>query len=119
MNISIGVFFGGRSVEHEVSILSAQQAIAALDRSKYDVVPVYIGKDGRWFTGPDLMDVANFKDLPGLRGRSTAVIPSLIPGEGTLLRASLDGTSLETLASGLDTPTWVALAVRHGPRRSQ
>ena len=109
MNISIGVFFGGRSVEHEVSILSAQQAIAALDRSKYDVVPVYIGKDGRWFTGPELLDVANFKDLPGLRARSTAVSPSLVPGEGTLLPHPAGFFSRKPVAR-LDA----ALIVMHG-----
>ena len=46
--INVAVIFGGRSVEHEVSILSAQQAIAALDQTKYHPVPVYISKTGRW-----------------------------------------------------------------------
>jgi D-alanine-D-alanine ligase len=109
MKISIGVFFGGRSVEHEVSVLSAQQAIAALDRSKYDVVPVYIGKDGRWFTGPALAEVANFKDLAALRARCTPVTPSLVPGEGTLLPHS-GGIFRGKPAARLDA----ALVVMHG-----
>ena len=44
MKTVVGVFFGGKSVEHEVSIISALQAMENLDQSKYDVVPVYISK---------------------------------------------------------------------------
>ena len=49
--IKVGVIFGGRSGEHEVSLLSAQSVMAALDREKYDVVPVGITRHGRWLTG--------------------------------------------------------------------
>ncbi|MBK8985102.1 MAG: D-alanine--D-alanine ligase [Chloroflexi bacterium] len=49
--IQVGVIFGGRSGEHEVSLLSAQSVMDALDRAKYDVVPVGITRDGRWLTG--------------------------------------------------------------------
>ena len=44
MKTVIGVFFGGKSVEHEVSIISAMQVIENLDTEKYDVVPIYISK---------------------------------------------------------------------------
>ena len=46
--IKVGVLFGGRSAEHEVSVRSAASVIAALDRSRYEIVPIKIGKDGRW-----------------------------------------------------------------------
>ena len=46
--VRVAVLFGGRSVEHEVSIISGLQAFAALDRSKYEPIPLYIGKDGRF-----------------------------------------------------------------------
>lgn len=49
--IRIGVIFGGRSGEHEVSLKSAQSVMAALDKEKYDVVPIGIAKNGRWVTG--------------------------------------------------------------------
>ena len=49
--IKVGVIFGGRSGEHEVSLLSAQSVMEALDRDKYDVVPIGITKNGRWLTG--------------------------------------------------------------------
>jgi len=60
--VRVGVVFGSRSVEHEVSVITGQQVIAALDKMRYDVVPIYITKAGAWFTGDKLMDVANFKD---------------------------------------------------------
>jgi len=48
--IRVGVLFGGRSGEHEVSLLSAASVLNAIDKSKYDVVPIGITKDGRWLT---------------------------------------------------------------------
>ena len=44
MKIKIGLFFGGNSVEHEISIISALQALQSIDKEKYDVVPIYISK---------------------------------------------------------------------------
>jgi D-alanine-D-alanine ligase len=60
--IRVGVVFGSQSVEHEVSVITGQQVIAALDKSRYDVTPLYITKTGAWYTGEKLLDVANFKD---------------------------------------------------------
>ena len=51
MKTNVGVFFGGRSVEHEISVISALQAINAFDQAKYNIIPIYISKQGRWFTG--------------------------------------------------------------------
>ncbi len=62
----VGVIFGGRSVEHEVSVITALQVIENLDKSKYEVIPIYITKQGRWLTGPALLDIKNFADLGGL-----------------------------------------------------
>jgi D-alanine-D-alanine ligase len=58
----VGVIFGGRSVEHDVSVVTAHQIIRAFDRERYDVVPIYIGRDGRWFSGDPLLDLKNFTD---------------------------------------------------------
>ena len=49
--LRVGVLFGGRSAEHEVSLQSARNVMAAIDRNKYEVVPIAIDKDGRWFLG--------------------------------------------------------------------
>ena len=54
MKTNIGVFFGGRSTEHEISVISASQAMHAINRDKYDVTPIYITKDGKWYTGDAL-----------------------------------------------------------------
>ncbi len=62
----VGVVFGSRSVEHEVSVITGQQVIAALDKARYEIVPIYITKTGAWFTGEKLLDVANFKDEQAL-----------------------------------------------------
>ena len=51
--LRIGVLFGGRSGEHEVSLLSAASVLNAIDKDKYDVVPIGITKDGRWLTATD------------------------------------------------------------------
>ena len=56
---TIAVFFGGRSPEHDVSVVSALQVMSALDRSLYEVVPVYLATDGRWWTGEALMQRAD------------------------------------------------------------
>src|SRR5438552_754122 len=53
----VGVVYGGRSGEHEVSLRSAASIVAALDPARYEVVPVAITKDGRWLTGPESLKV--------------------------------------------------------------
>lgn len=58
----IAVIFGGRSVEHDVSIVTAHQIMKAFPADSYQVVPVYITRDGRWYTGEPLADLNNFKD---------------------------------------------------------
>lgn len=62
MKTNIGVFFGGCSTEHEISVISALQAINAIDRSKYDVTPIYITKQGQWYIGEALLDVENYRN---------------------------------------------------------
>jgi len=73
MKIKVGVFFGGASVEHEVSIISASQAMNALDKEKYQVIPVYISKENELYTGKKLLKIENFQDLDKLKKRCTRV----------------------------------------------
>jgi D-alanine-D-alanine ligase len=63
MKIKVGVIFGGETVEHEVSIISALQAIKSLDKEKYEVVPIYIGKDKEWYYGHILLEIDTYKDI--------------------------------------------------------
>lgn len=67
MKIKVGVIFGGETVEHEVSIISALQAIKNLDESKYEIIPIYISKDRTWYTGHVLLDIDTFKDFNNVK----------------------------------------------------
>src|SRR3989344_1037441 len=59
----VAVVFGGRSVEHEVSIVTAMQVFENINRDKYEVIPVYIDKAGRWLVDRQLKKIETFKDL--------------------------------------------------------
>lgn len=63
MKIKVGVVFGGETVEHEVSVISAMQAMNKLDQEKYDIIPIYITKDREWYTGEMLKDIEVYQDL--------------------------------------------------------
>lgn len=66
MKINVAVFFGCRSVEHEVSIISAVQAMQSMDREKYEILPVYVTKEGEMVTGEALFEIRNYRDLSAL-----------------------------------------------------
>ena len=63
MKIKVGVIYGGETVEHEVSIISAIQAINKLDQEKYEIIPIYITKDREWYTGNMLKDIEIYSDM--------------------------------------------------------
>lgn len=67
MKIKVGVIFGGESVEHEVSIISACQAMEYMDIDKYDIIPIYISKNRIWYTGEMLKDIDNYKNFDDLK----------------------------------------------------
>lgn len=73
MKIRVGVFFGGKSVEHEVSVISGLQAFNSFNREKYEPVPIYITKENEFYTGEAISDIANYKNIPGLLKKSTRV----------------------------------------------
>ena len=91
MKTTVGVFFGGRSTEHEISVISANQAMAAIDTGKYDIVPIYIAKDGHWYTGEKLTDVANYRDIKHLLDESTEVYMRPVYGDYNLYPAKRGG----------------------------
>ncbi len=78
MPTRVAVLFGGQSVEHEVSIISGLQALAALDGAQYTPVPLYITKDNRFYTGPHMGDIASYRDMPACLAAATRVLP--VPG---------------------------------------
>ncbi len=81
----LGVIFGSRSCEREVSIISAVQMMRHADPEQYDVVPVYIDEHGAWYTGEPLKDIRTYTpfkpETPGI----TKVFLDMTPGSGALL----------------------------------
>lgn len=78
----VAVFFGGHSVEHEVSIISGLQALNALDKTKYDAFPVYIAKNNAWYVGEGLRKVDSYRDMNACLAAAEQVLP--VPGDATV-----------------------------------
>ena len=73
MKINVAFVYGCRSVEHEVSIISAVQAMRAVNKEKYNVIPVYVDKNGEMYTGVDLLEIENYRNLPELTKKCTKI----------------------------------------------
>ena len=73
MKITVAFFFGCRSVEHEVSIISAVQAMKNIDKEKYNVIPVYVTKNGEMYTSENFFEIKNFCNIPSLLKNARAV----------------------------------------------
>ena len=86
MKTNIGVFFGGNSVEHEVAVISALQAIQNIDKNLYDVTPIYIAKNGKMYSGDVLLDIKNFKNIPELIKKAYPVFITK-EDEGVMVKA--------------------------------
>lgn len=107
--LRIGVVFGGRSGEHEVSLMSAESIINALDKEKYEVVPIGIGKDGKWLIGNDPLEALRLAAREGggpLNLAPAAFLPD--PTKPGLI--TLEGAS-DISPQGFD----VIFPVLHGP----
>ncbi|MDY3857887.1 MAG: D-alanine--D-alanine ligase family protein [Muribaculaceae bacterium] len=111
MKTNVAVFFGGRSTEHEISVISANQAINALNADKYNVIPVYISKEGRWYTGQQLLDLKRYRDIPGLLKESDEVYFRPEYGDYNLYYAQPKGfMGKKNVAAKID----VVIPVLHG-----
>lgn len=104
--IKLGVIFGGPTVEHEVSVISAVQAMKSLDTEKYDIYPIYIAKDRTWYTGKMLMDIDIYRDFDNLKRFAKKVV--LVNKNGSFILKTL-GTISKTVTD-LD----VVLPIVHG-----
>lgn len=82
--LRIGVLYGSRSVEHEVSVITALQAMDALDPARYQVIPLYLTKDGEWYTGDALRKLEIYQQGKEGRRALTRVFLSPIPNQGIL-----------------------------------
>lgn len=80
----VGIIFGGRSVEHEISVITAYQVIEAIDKEKFKPIPIYITKDGKWITGENLSSISSFKAaFPFIKGKQAFISP--VPHYGIVL----------------------------------
>lgn len=74
MKIQLMVLFGGNSVEHEISIISAIQAIHHIDKAHYDVIPVYLTKGNEFYTGTQIGVIEEYTNINQLLKKSTRVV---------------------------------------------
>ncbi len=110
-NHNLIVAFGGVSPEHEVSVLTAIQAISSLKESTYNLIPLYITKSGKWLTGEPLLELENYKDLSRLENDSIAC--AFIKDEaGRTHLKQQDATGL--FAKPKSYPVYAVLCAFHG-----
>ena len=134
--LRVGVLFGGRSGEHEISLLSAASVLKAIDRKKYEVTPIGITKEGRWVTASDAArllagEVASAPRAlragdpaatmsAAILARGASVIVPPVPSEsktGALVPFETDATTLDIQASAASGPALsldVIFPVLHG-----
>lgn len=74
MKITVAIIFGGKSVEHEVSIISGIQAIMNMNTDKYEIIPIYLTKCNEMYVGEDISKIESYKDINTLLKKSQRVI---------------------------------------------
>lgn len=107
MKIKVGVIFGGETVEHEVSIISAVQAMEHINQDKYEIIPIYISKDRTWYTGKMLMEMDIYQNFDDLKKYAKKVV--LVKKDGSFFLQSTTGLFRKDIAE-LD----IAFPIVHG-----
>ncbi len=83
---TVGVIFGGRSVEHDVSVVTGHQVMRAFNRERFDIVPIYINRQGNWFTGEPLLEIDNFKqDMTSIKGVEPCLLSPNVRHHGLII----------------------------------
>ncbi len=101
--------FGGRSVEHEVSVISGIQAYMAIDKERYDITPVYLTKNNEMYVGEDIGKIESYRDIPALLNRSSRVI-MINEGDGVYMTSHKSGL----LSKKINIPVDLAFPIVHG-----
>ncbi len=109
MKTRVAMMFGGKSVEHEVSVISGIQAILSMDTDKYEVIPVYMTKKNEMYIGDDIGNIEAYKDINGLLSRSQRVI--MINEDG---RVKLMGFPIKKFGKNTEVEIDIAFPVVHG-----
>ena len=98
MKTNVGVVFGGRSVENEISVVTANQMMHAMDPEKYNIIPIYITKSGKWYSGEALKNVDNYRDTKSLLAQCEEVYVRPVYGDTNLYRCKKGFFQKEVLA---------------------
>ncbi|MCC6612109.1 MAG: D-alanine--D-alanine ligase [Anaerolineae bacterium] len=111
---TVGVLFGGRSVEHDVSIVTGHQVMRAFDGERFEVVPIYIDRDGKWYTGDVLNDLKSFEqDIPQLPGVQEVILSPNVNHHGLIVNPLPSGLFGKSQIKRLDV-IFPALHGTHG-----
>lgn len=112
--LQLGVIFGSRTCEHDVSIISAVQLMRSADKEKYDVIPIYISRKGEWFTGQALLDMKTYTHFDPFMKGIVPVHLDMTAGSGALIHyvppKGLLGGGKEEVVARLDC----VIPVMHG-----
>ena len=109
MKLRVAVLFGGKSTEHEISIISAIQAMGFMNREKYEVIPVYISKNSDYYVGDSIGTIEEYTNIPALLKKSTKVI-WVKDGD----RVSLVRYPMKKFGNNVITQVDVAFPIVHG-----
>jgi D-alanine-D-alanine ligase len=114
--LRVAVLFGGRSVEHEISVISALQLMTAMDTAKYEITPVYIAPSGRWYTGRELFDRGFYRSVPNSLAKLQEVTLLPKPGVGGLMKigGAVDVAKQALSIESMIIPIDIYLPVFHG-----
>lgn len=109
MKTRVAMMFGGKSVEHEVSVISGIQAFLNMDTDKYEVIPVYMTKKNEMYIGDEIGKIESYKDIDGLLNKSQRVI---MINEGD--KVCLVSYPLKKFGRNIEIEIDVAFPVVHG-----
>ena len=109
MKIKLAVLFGGKSVEHEISVISALQAMDNMDAEKYEIIPVYITKQNDFYTGNILRDIQKYRDIPKLLAEAVRV--TFVSENG---KTRLERVPAKKFGSNIISEIDVAFPIVHG-----
>ncbi|HQY23169.1 MAG TPA: D-alanine--D-alanine ligase A, partial [Gammaproteobacteria bacterium] len=108
--IRVGVLFGGRSAEHEISLLSAKTIVEAMDKEKYEIVLIGINKSGEWFLHSDLTCLSNASDPKKIHFKKENEKENV-----ALVAKEMDNPLVSLTGKALNCPLDVIFPALHGP----
>lgn len=107
--MELGVIFGSRASEHDVSIISGLQILENADKGKYHAFPIYIARSGAWYVGEPLRDVKTYRDFdPQQKGLTRVFLPPE-PGHNALYSLAAGFSARPSGYAGWIAPFWPSM----------